>query len=642
MRTVGLAAASCLALLAALLGALWLARAPRGTKSGSRAEPTAQRSESARELAPPEGREALPTDEAGAGLDPSEVSRKPLADEPGTSRIRGRVIDAGTQAPVVPGVRLELHHRARRIVETVELAADGTFESVGRFPARGVRPQVLELHGGEVLPSRARAGETWTIEVDPGWLYYLDLAAPDGLVPDGGLARLLQSRSSDGAPASELFEVSSRIALSGEAHPYALFRTALREGERTIVAVEAACPRGRLSGRVEVDPRRGIHPEARVDLRLEPSARGRVVDLDGEPVEDAAVLLLPLEDSPSGSDGGDRREETGSLGTFVFEALEEREYRSSATFGFARSEPIRFRAAPGENDLGDIALPLAADAGTISGALIGPEGEEPFGVLVLESRDTGKRLVTTTELEIHLFRSSDDDEDGVARFEFERVPAGSYELSVIDVAGWKFEPESIAVSPPLETVEFRAIPRVRERWYVSVRDVGSEGPIQKYTVLGRTHDQWLPVVDEGDDWFFGGESWIVVAGGRRPARLERSDFHRASSPRRNDSDPGGDGLVDAWRAEIGLERGYGLALVFKNGEDDSLQATGNLESWIAPPLTGVRVLADGRPVATSDADGLALLSLEREPAALEFVLDGWRVGRDRTEDGLRRVLMIRE
>ncbi len=61
-----------------------------------------------------------------------------------------------------------------------------------------------------------------------------------------------------------------------------------------------------------------------------------------------------------------------------------------------------------------------------------------------------------------------------------------------------------------------------------------------------------------------------------------------------------------------------------------------------PPLKGVRVLAEGKHVATSDADGLALLALGRQPAELEFVLPGWRVASSDTEDAIRRVRMIQQ
>ena len=48
------------------------------------------------------------------------------------------------------------------------------------------------------------------------------------------------------------------------------------------------------------------------------------------------------------------------------------------------------------------------------------------------------------------------------------------------------------------------------------------------------------------------------------------------------------------------------------------------------PLAGVEVRADGVPVARSDQDGVALVSLPRQPGKLECSLGGW-VAQDTSE-----------
>jgi hypothetical protein len=59
-------------------------------------------------------------------------------------------------------------------------------------------------------------------------------------------------------------------------------------------------------------------------------------------------------------------------------------------------------------------------------------------------------------------------------------------------------------------------------------------------------------------------------------------------------------------------------------------------------LAEVWVLADGVLATTSDADGLALVELERAPAQLTYQRPGWRVAGERDVEGIRFVQMIRE
>jgi hypothetical protein len=64
--------------------------------------------------------------------------------------------------------------------------------------------------------------------------------------------------------------------------------------------------------------------------------------------------------------------------------------------------------------------------------------------------------------------------------------------------------------------------------------------------------------------------------------------------------------------------------------------------FVAPGVTGVRVLADRALAATSDADGLALLDLPGRPRSVTYEHPGWRVVGEEDEEGIRWVYLVRE
>jgi hypothetical protein len=195
------------------------------------------------------------------------------------------------------------------------------------------------------------------------------------------------------------------------------------------------------------------------------------------------------------------------------------------------------------------------------------------------------------------------------------------------------------VFPPAR-VEFRIRDRFPQQHLLFVRDAGSGRTIPVFLSLGSCAGQWTASLHKAEEfWRLPGESWILCADGHRPGRLKRTDFVQMDARLQITGEESGQELqvVDPWRADLRLERGFGLPILFKDGEDGCAA-----QDWmLGPPLAGVAVFADGVRVAVSDEGGLALVSLEREPARLEFARAGWLVAADELEDGVRHVLMVR-
>ena len=628
--------------LGLVLGARWLSGAERSARTGAPGTSAAHLPEVEAELIDPDEPASGEAVElvAGAELE-SQGGRKPLAREAGErSRVRGRVIDVESRLPIPPdlvGVEVREVGFGEGVSEEVRLDPGGNFETRSAFrmeqfvtvrvfelPRKGPRTRGLGPNGTLMDEPYVHDGTELEIEIDPGVLVFVEAVTPDGLELKSATARITSG--------------PGWVPLSRAERPFVLFpnlHPGMDQGKEAILDVVGHSAEGKLFGRSAILWRCGIQSVA-ITLELEPRVFGRVVDLAGEPVEDAIVSLLPLEES--GVDWERLLDVTDAGGRFDFQGLESIEYRLVASGSFARSEPIRFRTA-GRKDLGPIVLPAAPSAGSIEGKLIHPEGRGSWTVLLLEDLRSGKTLVAMPS---RIPDAGDDDPDEAKAFAFVRVPAGSYSLSAISVDGTRFAPESLTVSPPAERLEFRSVPTLEERFYVTARDAESGEPIPRFTVAAAVHGQWLGGEADAEEDMFPSDRWIVSAAGHRPRLVERSDFESEGRTSEEEREGLGMGEIELRRAQIHLERGFGLPIVFRDGDDDSLQVPATFGPLIGAPLAGVGVLADGELVATSDAEGLALVSLPSKPARLEFALPGWSVALDETEDGLRGVVMIRD
>jgi hypothetical protein len=257
--------------------------------------------------------------------------------------------------------------------------------------------------------------------------------------------------------------------------------------------------------------------------------------------------------------------------------------------GFERSDAA-FVLQRGPNELGDVVVPFQPLAGTVSGTV----------------RSTAGRIV----VQIHLRRADGGvamemarpvrGQPELARFEFRDVPHGEYVLSAIGLDGARYEPEAVTVAPPAGGIAFEAAGP--GRWFApDVRFPDSlEDPLAH--VLVRVRGEWWL---DGDTFLREDiERWIVVGEGLGPVS--------------------GTCPPDAESDVAVLEPGYGRAFLFveSGGEVAFYWHVGSVRGR---PVGGVTVLADGRPVARSGADGMALVELADVPATFDFARPGWSV-----------------
>jgi hypothetical protein len=265
----------------------------------------------------------------------------------------------------------------------------------------------------------------------------------------------------------------------------------------------------------------------------------------------------------------------------------------------------------------------------VRGTLVTEEGgEDPFAVMLLRELASGKELAVTADWSLF-----SGEKDGASSFAFAGVPAGDYELTVVPVDGRVYEPAVLRVSSPADGLEFRARAALPRFYALRVRDASTGAPLEDFTTLARIHGQWCGADFEGLPGGF--DRWVVYAEGYRPARGDFSHAVRVHAPEADEEE------WELHEVEVALARGHGLALLCKDIESDRLLAP-EFDELFGPGVEGVTVLADGEPVAQSDADGLALLDLPRAPGRLECARPGWRVVGERRVEGVHFVLLARE
>lgn len=322
-------------------------------------------------------------------------------------------------------------------------------------------------------------------------------------------------------------------------------------------------------------------------------ARGRVVDRRGEPLEEVTLAL-----SGRATSGEALRMTTRSDGSFRLQGLAPRGYRMVLSRGFERVER-RLVLDRGPNELGDVLVPFEAGHGEITGELR-PGGRDSYALLLLRDHASGHVETTIAKA---------DEETGHVPFRFQDVPAGDYALTVIGLDGARYEPGELSVAPPQSGLVFeRAGPPEPFRPPVAGLDA------LDHTLLAFVHGRWIepPGTLARDDV----QRWLVVGETFRPLQ---------------------GGGEETGAEELEPEAGEGRAFLF-------VESTGDRRAWpgSGPPVAGVLVLADGSPVAESDADGLALAPLTRRSERIEFALAGWAVHDERQDAGVTVVAMLRE
>lgn len=547
----------------------------------------------------------------GNGDAPDAASRAPVG--PPASPIRGRLLDAWTGAPIAQA-RLLLRAVEADVEERVELRADGGFETRRAFPRGEVRVNVVELFERETIATHWQLFEPsqdpWILRVSVGPLVYLELVPPPGIECRAEWASLFEVMGAGTRP-------WRRKEVYGEEHPYLLYASPAYEPDPDLqpwVAVIARSVDGQLelTGRAPLPASSGILT-ARVALVEQTQVIGRVVDFAGNRIGQALVWLRPLSRTPGQRESWQPTARTLGDGSFEVERLEPGPYHLSARSERAFLEPRIVRIGPGLNDLGDLRLPIAPSS-TISGELVDPAGESYALLFLLEETGSRRQWLVYAE-------APEPSADGRTPFVIDGVPPGSYELRPLESSqGSRFDPPSVIVSSPASGLLFRALPA--EGRSLQVWDSETRERIADFSLLRRAGGLWR--AEPGTSRLSLGDLWLVSAEGYRSALVDPTDLEAKETPEPLD---------------VLLEPGWSLPVIVRDGEYDR---DGGLGTFRGPPLPGVHVLADGSQVATSDADGLALISLASEPAAMDFVLPGWRVVCSDDAEAFHSVLMVRE
>ncbi len=349
------------------------------------------------------------------------------------------------------------------------------------------------------------------------------------------------------------------------------------------------------------------------------SVRGRVVDLSGEPQDDAVVAWKSLVERRAVA-GEVWRERTGIAGTredgrFEIDGLEPGSYELQAIGRHVRARTERTLVRRGTNAIGELVLP---SPGPLSGCLVADT--EPRASFFLRDRATGSELPV-------LDQDLDETDDGCFHFRIGGLPDGEYELLPVPRDGRVYEPAGLQVRPPAEGLVFRAVAPASPACELLVRDARSGEELQGFHVFTRVSGRWFestPVSGGGLQDGPRGDRWLVLAEDHRPASVDLSAPCSPETP-----------------VVVELEPGWGQLRLYQ-----SLEVEPALGEWFdAPtraPLTGVQVLADGVQVATSGEDGMAVVSLERKPARLDQRCPGWQPAGCRERGGMLVLPMTRE
>lgn len=356
----------------------------------------------------------------------------------------------------------------------------------------------------------------------------------------------------------------------------------------------------RPSGDTAVDQEIGFEPGEDVEWTVRvpwPTLlRGTLVDLDGNVLPGVQLTLSVHPMDGSGLHGRSSRK-----GGFQFTDL--RPGRSLLRIWGGGGPPLdrSIEVQRGPNELGALRVALEP-GGDVSGRLVSADGEVEAQLLLL-----------ATEGDLALSAATDDRGASPGSFLFADVPQGEYRLEILAQDGKRYEPASVRLSPPAHELRFEAVGSSETLELTAYEPMGEELDAH---VLVRIHGQWL--VHWGDHAHDDVEAWIAVASAHRPARGGRPE---ASSLR------------------VPLEPGFGrVFLCVEIGGQLYLSET---DGPRGRPAADVEILADGRVVARSDGEGIALIALPTSPGSLELRKNGWREFRRHSVGPLTLVVLER-
>lgn len=540
--------------------------------------------------APSELADALRRSASSVVLDQADpAGRVPVARPAPTSVVHGRVVEARTGAAVPDGFDLGVVVRNQDSRGSLfgalfhktgmRLGPGGTFEARSSHPERLLADVVcwtsgaeLERHEPHAYAAERQADGAWRIALDVGWLARVELVTgEEAEIESAGLIELVDGIEREWGE-TELLRAEPALVLCRAAafEPDPAHRRWLQ------VETNSLSGFGGQLLRVEVPVANGIQAETiRVPLPLPTTAHGRVLDEHGEPWASASVQLLPWGGGAVSFYRG--AEPTDADGRFEFPQLTPgAHWFSVSTQPFTADLRRSLEIVSGPNDVGEFVISRAVATSFVRGFLTVSAGERAAkAIVVLTDSRTGLEVADDTS-----------DRDGRGCFVFADVPAGRYELDVIPLDERRYRGFPRALEVPCAALEFRGEGSACAE--LEVRDAESGELLTDSEGWALRHQRWVPIWKERETRRArSDEPLVVLAPDHRPEHLERLP-------------PSG---------VVALARGWGELV----HAVDLSSGTSSRAGGFGPPLAGVRVLVEGREVATTDAAGLALVGLRQRP-----------------------------
>lgn len=536
---------------------------------------------------------------AGDALGASRPSRRP-DDASGERLVRGVVVDRRTDEPV-PDFEFDLLHlvawtsddgsiwRADHRELRLRSNDRGEFESAEPFPIGGylggpwVASRRLETAPAEELV--AFDGSEVRIPVDVGPTYFLRFS--EDVDPEETRMRASLRVGSTWSPANLSF-AATRVRGGGS--PWVRFdwSDAIEEHLGSDATLGVVSADQLLAGSGELHLELGVH-RTPVDVHLHGFAgfRGRVASIDGEPIADAVVVLddglgrsIRLTPRPT----GELHQALLQPGTYTITASSPRHetLERLVVLQLGPSEEVELRLAE---------IPAV---GSIRGKLTTATGEHrPFSKVYLDAlapRSAQFEAPVTWQREA---------EGWVGTFEFADMPAGAYAPSLITDDLFAWEGGADTVTAPFDGLDYFCADDV-DLVDLVLRVVDDHTGSALESFEGR----WYSEVD-WDEFASGGTGFVRLVGGFPEGRpIQWSVWADGYGVARGDESAFTDRAGDTRVATVRLVPGHDVLV----------------EAWddADHPVAGVRVIVDGRHVATTDADGVALAPWPAEANTVEF------------------------